>query len=63
MPKEKSTKKSTAASGKKLSAYNKFMKAELAKVKTEKPSLNHKEAFKEVAARWKSAPENPKNAK
>ncbi|KAG0007352.1 hypothetical protein BGZ80_004756 [Entomortierella chlamydospora] len=63
MAKEKSTKKSTSGGAKKLSPYNKFMKAELAKVKAEKPSLGHKEAFKEVASRWKDAPENPKNAK
>ncbi|KAG0356872.1 hypothetical protein BGX24_006330, partial [Mortierella sp. AD032] len=57
MPKEKSTKKSATGGAKKLSAYNKFMKTEL-----EKPALNHKDAFKEVAARWKNAAENPKNA-
>ncbi|KAF9558874.1 hypothetical protein EC968_006799 [Mortierella alpina] len=62
MAKEKTTKKSSAGGAKKLSPYNKFMKSELAKVKTEKPGLNHKEAFKEVASRWKDAPENPKNA-
>ncbi|KAF9181823.1 hypothetical protein BGZ51_005157 [Haplosporangium sp. Z 767] len=60
MSDEKSTKKTGTA--KKLSPYNKFMKTELAKVKTEKPTLNHKDAFKEVAARWKDAPENPKNS-
>ncbi|KAG0050802.1 hypothetical protein BGZ83_004431 [Gryganskiella cystojenkinii] len=58
---EKSAKKSTAGTGKKLSPYNKYMKTELAKVKAEKPTLNHKEAFKEVASRWKDAAENPKN--
>ncbi|KAG0285706.1 hypothetical protein BGZ96_010102 [Linnemannia gamsii] len=63
MPKEKSTKKSATGGAKKLSAYNKFMKTELAKVKVEKPALNHKDAFKEVASRWKTAAENPKNAK
>ncbi|KAF8978605.1 hypothetical protein BGZ46_006280 [Entomortierella lignicola] len=63
MAKEKTTKKSTTGGAKKLSPYNKFMKSELAKVKAEKPTLGHKEAFKEVASRWKDAPENPKNAK
>ncbi|ORZ27392.1 hypothetical protein BCR41DRAFT_392717 [Lobosporangium transversale] len=63
MAKEKSAKKSPASGTKKLSPYNKFMKAELAKLKAEKPDLGHKEAFKEVAARWKDAAENPKNAK
>ncbi|KAG0328035.1 hypothetical protein BGZ99_006387 [Dissophora globulifera] len=61
MAKEKSTKKSTGGA-KKLSPYNKFMKTELAKVKAEKPTLNHREAFKEVASRWKDSAENPKNA-
>ncbi|KAI1306102.1 hypothetical protein EDD11_004869 [Mortierella claussenii] len=63
MAKEKSTKKSATGGAKKLSPYNKFMKTELAKVKAEKPTLGHKDAFKEVASRWKDAPENPKNAK
>ncbi|KAG0352526.1 hypothetical protein BG005_008026 [Podila minutissima] len=62
MAKEKSAKKSTGGA-KKLSPYNMFMKKELAVVKKEKPTLDHKAAFKEVAARWKDAPENPKNAK
>ncbi|GJJ72563.1 hypothetical protein EMPS_04921 [Entomortierella parvispora] len=60
--KQTSAKKS-ASTGKKLSPYNMYMKSELAKVKAEKPGLNHKEAFKEVATRWKDAAENPKNAK
>ncbi|CAG8504359.1 15868_t:CDS:2 [Dentiscutata heterogama] len=59
MAKEKSAKKSAGA--KKLSPYNKFMKTELAKVKTENPTLNHKEAFKMAAQRWKDSAENPKN--
>jgi len=64
MAKEKSTSKKTApGGGKKLSPYNKFMKSELAKVKAEHPELNHKEAFKQVAQRWKDSPENPKNTK
>ncbi|KAF9966683.1 hypothetical protein BGZ70_001582 [Mortierella alpina] len=63
MAKEKTTKKSATGGAKKLSPYNKFMKSELAKVKVEKPNLNHKDAFKEVAHRWKDAAENPKNAK
>ncbi|KAF9981887.1 hypothetical protein BGZ65_003468, partial [Modicella reniformis] len=59
---EKSAKKSSSGGTKKLSPYNKFMKTELAKVKAEKPNLNHKDAFKEVAARWKDSAENPKNS-
>ena len=34
------------------SAYNLFMKAELAKVKAERPNLDHKQAFKVAASRW-----------
>ncbi|KAJ2747895.1 hypothetical protein GGI20_000190 [Coemansia sp. BCRC 34301] len=49
--------------GKKLSAYNVFMKTELAKVKTDSPGMNHKDAFKKAASNWKNAPENPINAK
>ncbi|KAF9384009.1 hypothetical protein CPB97_006023 [Podila verticillata] len=62
MAKEKSAKKSTGGA-KKLSPYNMFMKKELAVVKKEQPTLDHKAAFKEVASRWKTAAENPKNAK
>ncbi|KAL1921764.1 uncharacterized protein VTP21DRAFT_10406 [Calcarisporiella thermophila] len=64
-PKESKVTKKSAGSGagKKLSPYNKFMKTELAKVKSEKPDLNHKEAFKIAASRWKDSPENPKNKK
>ncbi|CAG8701926.1 1997_t:CDS:2 [Cetraspora pellucida] len=46
-----------------LSAYNRFMKTELPKIKAEKPDLDHKEAFKLVAQAWKSSTENPKNQK
>jgi len=58
MAKEKTTKRTAA---KKLSLYNKYMKTELVKVKTENPDLNHKDAFKMVAQRWKDSAENPKN--
>ncbi|CAG8513612.1 14102_t:CDS:10 [Racocetra persica] len=54
MAKEKTTKKSTGGA-KKLSPYNKFMKSELGKIKTENPTLNHKEAFKMAAQRWKDS--------
>lgn len=45
------------------SAYNLFMKTELAKVKKEHPSLDHKEAFTKAANNWKSSSQNPKNKK
>ena len=53
--------KITLSGGKrKLSPYNAFMKSELPKVKAENPNLEHKAAFKMVAERWKSSPDNPK---
>ncbi|EIE89413.1 hypothetical protein RO3G_14124 [Rhizopus delemar RA 99-880] len=54
MAKEKVSKKAT----KKLSPYNNFIKAELAKVKKETPGISHKDA-----ENWKDSPENPKNKK
>ncbi|KAG1051299.1 hypothetical protein G6F46_005663 [Rhizopus delemar] len=59
MAKEKVSKKAT----KKLSPYNNFIKAELAKVKKETPGISHKDAFKKAAENWKDSPENPKNKK
>ena len=44
-----------------LSAYNVFMKGEVAKVKQEHPSLAHRDAFKLAAERWQSSPMNPQN--
>ena len=44
-----------------LSAYNVFMKSEVAKVKMEHPSLPHREAFKLAAERWQASPMNPQN--
>ena len=35
------------------SASNNFMKTQLAKLKTEDPSLSHSEAFKAVGPMWK----------
>lgn len=45
------------------SAYNVFMKSEIAKVKKANPSLDHKEAFKSAAGNWKTSKENPANKK
>lgn len=45
----------------KLSAYNVFMKAEIAKVKKAKPMLEHKLAFKQAADNWATSGMNPKN--
>jgi len=43
------------------SAYNIFMKTEIAKVKKDKPNLDHKSAFAEAASHWKTSKDNPKN--
>jgi len=45
-----------------LSAYNVFMKQELAALKAEHPELDHQAAFKQVAESWKASPMNPKRA-
>ena len=55
-PAKKSAKKSPKEKKEKAprapSAYNLFMKSEIAKVKSSKPSLSHKEAFSIAAANW-----------
>lgn len=56
----KAAKSTTEKAPKKLSAYNVFMKTELAKVKAANPKLDHKEAFKVAAGNWKNSPQNPK---
>ncbi|ORX70161.1 hypothetical protein DL89DRAFT_153143 [Linderina pennispora] len=53
----------TVGGGKKVSAYNKFMKDQLPKFKQSNPGVTHKEAFKKVAQLWANAKENPKNAR
>ncbi|TYJ58563.1 hypothetical protein B9479_000773 [Cryptococcus floricola] len=66
-----STAKAKTTAGKKRagapSAYNVYMKVQLAKIKEEQEKSgkksDHKENFKKVAAEWKNAPENPKNKK
>ncbi|KAI9593681.1 hypothetical protein BDF19DRAFT_406124 [Syncephalis fuscata] len=55
MPKDKKT------GERRLSPYNKFMKTELARVKSEHPDMNHRDAFKQAAHNWKNSPDNPKN--
>ena len=43
------------------SAYNIFMKSELAKVKKASPNMDHKEAFAKAASGWATSKANPKN--
>ena len=67
MAKEKTTTAKAAKSEGKAkrapSAYNVFMKSEIAKVKKANASLDHKEAFKVAAGNWKTSSDNPINKK
>ncbi|KAK0522977.1 hypothetical protein OC834_006074 [Tilletia horrida] len=58
--KTKSTTTKAAAGGKKPSPYNVYMKSALAKLKVEKPDIDHKARFKLAAENWKNDPSNPK---
>ncbi|KZP25329.1 hypothetical protein FIBSPDRAFT_705311, partial [Athelia psychrophila] len=51
---------SSGGSKKKLSAYNKFMRTEMARLKEDDPEITHKERFSKATANWKTAKENPK---
>ena len=46
--------KTAKRGGRKLSAFNVFMKKELARLKQITPGLDHKVAFKQAAQNWKS---------
>jgi len=67
MPPKKSPAKTIAKKSKEEkaprapSAYNLFMKSEIAKVKKADPKLDHKEAFKQAASGWATSKDNPKN--
>ncbi|KAF8910066.1 Sec1-like protein [Gymnopilus junonius] len=45
---------------KKLSAFNKFMQSEMARLKEVEPDMEHKERFKLATTNWKTSKENPK---
>jgi hypothetical protein len=68
MPKEKATtekpERKTRSSGgggrKKLSAYNKFMQTEMARLKENEPQMLHQDRFKLATSNWKTSKENPK---
>ncbi|EIN14425.1 hypothetical protein PUNSTDRAFT_58980, partial [Punctularia strigosozonata HHB-11173 SS5] len=53
---------STGGAKKKLTAYNKFMQSEMARLKEKEPELEHKDRFKKATSNWKTSKENPKNA-
>ncbi|KAJ2385387.1 hypothetical protein GGI23_006721 [Coemansia sp. RSA 2559] len=59
----KSTAAGTGKAKKKVSNYNKYMKAELARVKATTPGIAHKDAFKKAAENWATSPDNPKTSK
>ncbi|KAF7972205.1 hypothetical protein HWV62_18694 [Athelia sp. TMB] len=52
--------KSSGGNKKKLSAYNKFMRTEMARLKEDDPEITHKERFSKATSNWKTAKENPK---
>ncbi|KAF9055954.1 hypothetical protein BJ165DRAFT_1429748 [Panaeolus papilionaceus] len=54
--------KSTGGGGakKKLSAFNKFMQTEMARLKEEEPDMQHKDRFKLATSNWKTSKSNPK---
>ncbi|KIK07305.1 hypothetical protein K443DRAFT_87716 [Laccaria amethystina LaAM-08-1] len=58
---EKPAKKGSSGGGKKkLTAFNKFMQSEMARLKDEEPDITHQERFKLATSNWKKAKENPK---
>jgi len=60
---EKPKKKAkSGGGGKKISAYNKYVQQELARLKADDPDMPHTERFKLAAQNWKKAKENPKAA-
>jgi hypothetical protein len=59
----KKTKSSAGGGGrKKLSAFNKFMQSEMARLKESDPDMPHQERFKLATSNWKKAKENPRAA-
>ncbi|KAG6854159.1 hypothetical protein C0991_010070 [Blastosporella zonata] len=61
---EKPARKTKSGGGgkKKLTAFNKFMQSEMARLREEEPETSHKDRFKMATANWKNAKENPNRA-
>ncbi|TEB38637.1 hypothetical protein FA13DRAFT_1724558 [Coprinellus micaceus] len=62
---DKPAKKKTSSGGggkKKLTAFNLFMKTEMARLKEDEPELSHKDRFKLATSNWKDSDKNPKKA-
>ncbi|KAI6133621.1 hypothetical protein EDD17DRAFT_1475845 [Pisolithus thermaeus] len=53
------TKSSGRGGKKKLSAFNKFMQSEMARLKETEPNMPHQERFKQATTNWKKAKEKP----
>ncbi|PIA19488.1 hypothetical protein COEREDRAFT_36951, partial [Coemansia reversa NRRL 1564] len=45
------------------SPYHVFFQKELKRIKTENPTMSHKDAFKQAGLSWRTSPQNPKNRK
>ncbi|KAE8148862.1 hypothetical protein BDV25DRAFT_141351 [Aspergillus avenaceus] len=48
--------------GRRLSAYNQYMKDQLPQYKAEHPDVAHVDAFRAVAKMWKDCAQNPRSA-
>jgi hypothetical protein len=57
------TREKKSASSKEPTAYNNFMKSEMAVIHAGSPGMGRKEVFRLAASRWRTAPENTKNRK
>ncbi|KAG1886033.1 hypothetical protein F4604DRAFT_1724227 [Suillus subluteus] len=55
-----SEKPAKKTSMKKLSAFNKFMQTEMARLKEDEPDMSHQDRFKLATSNWKKAKENPR---
>jgi hypothetical protein len=44
-----------------MTPYNRFMRSELARIKSENPNISHREAFQMAAKNWKLSDHNPKH--
>ncbi|KAI5989065.1 hypothetical protein EDD15DRAFT_2370928 [Pisolithus albus] len=54
--------KSSGGGVKKLSAFNKFMQSEMARLKETEPNMPHQQRFKLAATNWKNAKEKTATA-
>ncbi|KAN0124893.1 antagonist of mitotic exit network protein 1 [Russula decolorans] len=57
---ERKTRSSGGGGRKKLTAYNKFMQTEMARLKEDEPDMSHQARFKQATTNWKTSRENTK---